>query len=111
VYYDFCDALKQQEVSNYQIIRIEELYPFPEELLRACAEKARASSIVWVQEEHKNQGAWSYIEPRLRESLKLPVYYCGRDESASTATGSAKYHAGEQSGVVDRLVSQISKAL
>ena len=111
VYYDFCDALKQQEVSNYQIIRIEELYPFPEELLRACAEKARASSIIWVQEEHKNQGAWSYIEPRLRESLKLPVYYCGRDESASTATGSAKYHAGEQSGVVDRLVSQISKAL
>ena len=108
VYYDLCDALKEQGAVNYQLVRIEQLYPFPEKLLQDCATEAEASAVVWVQEEHKNQGAWSYIEPRLRESLKLDVSYCGRDESASTATGSATYHAGEQRAVVVSLLDKLS---
>jgi 2-oxoglutarate dehydrogenase E1 component len=108
VYYDFVEALREQGASNYQVVRIEELYPFPDKALRACFEQSGASSVIWVQEEHKNQGPWNFIEPRLRDLLQVPVTYCGREESASTATGSGKYHAKEQREIVERLLALLS---
>jgi 2-oxoglutarate dehydrogenase E1 component len=88
------------------IARLELLAPFPGETLTAViARYPTLEEIVWVQEEPRNMGAWSYVEPRLRELLgeldrPLPVRYIGRPERASPAEGSPERHATEQARIV-----------
>jgi 2-oxoglutarate dehydrogenase E1 component len=108
VYYDFLyDAKADPEKraravpAEVAIIRVEQLYPFPEEQLRAVVRRyPRVREWVWVQEEPQNMGAWTFIEPRLR-ALELPIEYVGRDASASPATGSYKIHDREQKELVE----------
>ncbi len=100
IYYD----LLQQRVKESRpvaIIRVEQLYPFhAESFQRLLAKYSRAQGdVVWCQEESQNMGAWSFIEPRLRQ-LGLDVKYIGRDASASPATGSLEIHKREQQEVV-----------
>jgi 2-oxoglutarate dehydrogenase E1 component len=77
---------------------IDQLYPWPEEELRAAIAKfPRAEEIVWVQEEPANMGALSFVVPRLRKLAKnIPVRSVKRSAAASPATGSAKAHEMEQ---------------
>src|SRR5262249_52911600 len=100
LYYDFyfdineSDPLKQHRLipPHVAIVRVEQLYPLPEEQLRQVARKYRkATEWVWAQEEPQNMGAWAFIEPRL-SALDIPVAFVGRDASASPATGSYKIH-------------------
>ncbi|CAM3590264.1 2-oxoglutarate dehydrogenase E1 component [Marinicrinis lubricantis] len=81
------------------IIRVEQLYPFPEEEIREVLKRYKQTrEIVWVQEEPKNMGAWSYMEPRLRSVAPdgANVFYVGRPERSSTATGFSDVHSMEQ---------------
>jgi 2-oxoglutarate dehydrogenase E1 component len=101
VYYDLLERRLQDESGAVAVIRVEQLYPFPEDRLRRTLERyPRAGEWVWVQEESQNMGAWSFIEPRLRAMGCTPEYV-GRDASSSPATGSLKTHQREQQELVD----------
>lgn len=96
--------------------RVEELYPLPiDDLEVVINQYPNIEEIVWLQEEPHNMGAWTYMEPRLRElaariathrhSVPLPIRYCGRPESASPAEGSLSLHKQEQSRILREVVS------
>lgn len=109
IYHDLSAALKDSGLSA-RLARVEQLYPFPREAVRRLAEETKASQVVWVQEEPHNQGAWSFVAPRLLEATRLQPRYIGRPEAAATATGSGKYHAVEQRLIIDQLRAVISGA-
>ncbi len=79
------------------IIRIEQLYPLRDDLLREELGRFRhARNCTWVQEEPRNMGAWNHIRPHLARILGTDPKYAGRDEAASPATGSVRHHKLEQ---------------
>jgi 2-oxoglutarate dehydrogenase E1 component len=83
------------------IVRLEQLYPWPEAQLAAVLGRyRRCREWVWVQEESQNMGGWSFAEPRLR-LMHFPFEYVGRDASASPATGSHHVHEREQELIVN----------
>jgi len=88
------------------IVRIEQLYPFPEVEVRAVIERYKAASgVVWVQEEPRNMGAWIFMRTRLQRIMAneaRTLGYAGRPESASTAPGSTKVHNREQAELLDQ---------
>jgi len=93
------------------IVRIEELYPFPEAALRAVvARHPDAKDVRWVQEEPANQGAWSFVRPRLAALLGREPVYVGRDEAASPATGHYKLHQDEERALVARALDDTLEA-
>ena len=111
VYYDVAAGLKEAGLLDQAVLaRVEELYPFPESDLSELLTRYRCERLIWVQEEPRNQGAWSYISPRLRALGGAEPLYVGRPEAGPTATGSAKHHAKEQKAVVADLVLEVKKA-
>ncbi len=106
VYYDL--AARRAAVSGQRdvaIVRIEQLYPWPSDLLKTVVKRyPSAREWVWVQEESQNMGAWTFAAPRLEELLGAPAQYVGRDASASPATGSKLVHDREQAEIVEAAV-------
>ncbi|HLT19398.1 MAG TPA: 2-oxoglutarate dehydrogenase E1 component, partial [Thermomicrobiales bacterium] len=103
VYVDLVGSEARANTEHVALIRVEELYPFPENELREVLQRyPNAEELVWVQEEPKNMGAWSFMEPRLRELVgeQLPVRYIGRRAEASPAEGSVDDHNVEQARIV-----------
>jgi 2-oxoglutarate decarboxylase len=107
VYYDLNEARKKANEGAEQhrvcIIRLEQFYPFPATLLTdVIAAYPNAKELVWCQEEPKNMGGWTFVEPRLEHLL--PHFgrprYAGRTASASPATGSYAIHQLEQGKLV-----------
>jgi len=103
VYYDL---IKERSGKNLQdriaIARVEQLSPFPYDLIKEELQKYPGAKVSWVQEEHKNMGFWSHVMPRFLTTLKKEgsgrsVSYVGRNTSASTATGSKGAHMKELS--------------
>ncbi|MHA6532247.1 2-oxoglutarate dehydrogenase E1 component [Paenibacillus sp. BAC0078] len=111
------EAAKDQDWSWLHILRLEQLYPFPERELAAHLSTFRSlEEIVWVQEEPKNMGGWSYAEPRLHAIApqKAGVQYIGRPERSSPASGYADVHAFEQRRIVTealKLNTQVQAAV
>jgi 2-oxoglutarate dehydrogenase E1 component len=104
VYYDLISAAAGTDRSRSAIVRLEQLYSFPEEELRAMmAGYPNLAELVWVQEEPRNMGAWHYVEPRLRALLSSGVglRYTGRPERASPAEGYPAAHAAEQKRITE----------
>lgn len=101
VFYDL-DARRHESGSiNTAIVRVECLYPFPEEEL--AAELARfpgATDVRWVQEEPENQGAWSFVAPYLHRLTGRPVECVSRPGAPAPAVGSARRHGLEQKTLV-----------
>ena len=90
--------------SQVAIVRLEELYPFPEkEIERVIRGYHGLEELVWVQEEPRNMGAWTFVAPRLRDVLdgRLPLLYAGRPRRASPAEGSHEWHVQEQKRMVE----------
>jgi 2-oxoglutarate dehydrogenase E1 component len=86
------------------VARVEQLYPFPErEIERLFASYRNAREIVWLQEEPRNMGAWSYSEGHLRSMLPAgaTLRYIGRPERASVAEGDAETHLLAQARILD----------
>jgi 2-oxoglutarate dehydrogenase E1 component len=103
VYYDLIDERRARKLENVAIIRIEQLYPFPEKACRAImAAYPRAKEIVWCQEEPENQGAWRYIQEYLNCLLSKgqDLSYIGRKMAASPAAGYHAVHEQEQNALV-----------
>ena len=103
VFYDIVKRRNAQDDKTTAIIRIEQLYPFHEEMLKSIvAHYPKANKKwVWCQEEPKNMGAWGHISWRLEKMSGTTVRYAGRKRSASPATGSLTMHKAEQTQLVE----------
>jgi 2-oxoglutarate dehydrogenase E1 component len=96
VYFDLMEEREKREESRIQMLRLEQLYPFPESVLTEELRRFPGAEIIWCQEEPKNQGAWSFVAPRIEAMMKRGgLRYVGRPEYASTAAGLASQHAAE----------------
>lgn len=103
IYFDLLEARREAKIDNIPIIRVEQLYPFHQDLMREILNNyPKAKEILWVQEEPQNQGAWSFIFPLLIDIIKdkQKLSYIGRKAAAATATGYAKTHKREQEEIV-----------
>ncbi|KAM5203786.1 2-oxoglutarate dehydrogenase complex component E1 isoform 3-T3 [Hipposideros larvatus] len=104
VYYDLTRERKARDmVEQVAIARIEQLSPFPFDLLLQEVQKYPNAELAWCQEEHKNQGYYDYVKPRLRTTISRakPVWYAGRDPAAAPATGNKKTHVTELQRLLD----------
>ncbi|KAM6040509.1 2-oxoglutarate dehydrogenase complex component E1 isoform 3-T3 [Chlamydotis macqueenii] len=104
VYYDLTRERKARQMeAEVAITRVEQLSPFPFDLLQREAQKYPAAELVWCQEEHKNQGYYDYVKPRLRTTINRakPVWYAGREPAAAPATGNKKTHLTELQRLLD----------
>jgi len=104
VFYDLHETRRKRAIKNMAILRIEQLYPFPADVLHeALALYPQAGEIVWCQEEPKNQGAWLYIQPELKAVLDegQRLSFAGRPPSASPAVGYHKKHIEQLQALVD----------
>jgi 2-oxoglutarate dehydrogenase E1 component len=109
VFHDVQSALKESEKLSARLVRVEELYPFPQADVARILKETGAQKAFWVQEEPQNMGAWSYIAPLLREALGFDAVYVGRPAAAATATGSGKHHALEQKAILTTLAEALQR--
>ena len=107
VYYDLLEQRRALGLDHIAIVRIEQLYPLPEQrMLDEINKYSNLAEIVWTQEEPLNQGAWNYLVPRLHRSIvpKLGnielLHPVARPPSAAPATGSAKLHVQQQQALI-----------
>ena len=106
VYYDLYEAREAAGIKDVYLMRIEQLYPFPARTMMTELGRFTNADLVWCQEEPKNMGAWTFIEPNIEWVLQQinrggqPIRYAGRAASASTATGLMSRHLQEQKGLV-----------
>ncbi len=104
VYYDLLTEVEKIKTGRPALVRMEQLYSFPWTEARAMlARYPGLEEIVWVQEEPRNMGAWTYLAPKLQELAStggLHVGYVGRPERASPAEGYPAAHAAEQSRII-----------
>jgi len=107
VYYDLFEHRTTQDVKNTMLVRIEQLYPFPEaELSKLFAQYKNVKHVVWCQEEPMNQGAWYCSQHHMRHVVHshypdLLLHYAGREGSAAPAAGYMALHLEEQASLVD----------
>ena len=115
IYYDLVAARDAKEEGNgVALVRVEELYPFPEAELRTVFDRySRVEQVYWVQEESQNMGAWLFVRSYLDELLPADcdLGYMGRDEAASPATGSGQVHQSEQREIVEQALDLGSQEL
>ena len=103
IYYDLAAYREEHTRNDVAIIRVEQLYPFPTQLLEdALSRYSENAALFWVQEEPRNMGAWSFLRTRFGERLldRYPFRGICRPESASPATGSGTSHKIEQQNIL-----------
>jgi len=105
--YELMEARDSAGDLGVEIVRVEQLYPFPSEpMVKRLKAMPNLTDLIWAQEEPKNNGAWLFVEDLLVQCLAeagfagIRPQYAGRDASASPATGLAKRHAGEQAALI-----------
>ena len=108
VYFDLLEERDKRGQDDTYILRVEQLYPFPmEATVTELKRFTGAKTLVWCQEEPRNMGAWTYIDPYLEDAAAKAglkpkrAHYAGRAASASTATGLASRHVEQQAALVD----------
>ncbi len=101
VYYDLARARKEKGLENIALIRVEQLYPFPDNELKALLDRySNAQEMVWAQDEPRNQGPWRFMAHHLRQLSTLPMRYAGRPESSAPATGIASQHKTQLEAII-----------
>ncbi len=111
VYYDLLEERDARGIDDIYLLRIEQYYPFPAHSLINELDRFKQAEMIWCQEEPKNQGAWSFIEPNLEWVLSRikadhkRARYVGRATSASPATGLASQHKAQQEALVNEALS------
>ena len=112
-------SAERSNAKKITIVRLEQLAPFPMDRVASAVNNFPGAEVAWVQEEPKNQGAYSYIVPRFQTSMKyfyrgteggtegdLPLLkYIGRPVSATTAGGSFRLHGNEQRDLIERALA------
>jgi 2-oxoglutarate dehydrogenase E1 component len=107
VYYDLLEERERRGVDDVYLLRVEQLYPVPLKALVHELSRFRGAELVWCQEEPRNMGAWSFLEPYLEWVLaqigsaqRKPVY-AGRAAAASPATGQMSVHLRQLKALLD----------
>jgi 2-oxoglutarate dehydrogenase E1 component len=107
IFYELLQRRRELKKPNIAIIRFEQLYPFPENQLKATVKRyLKAKEFFWVQEEPENMGAWSFIRPRLEAVINKLVEYVGRRALASPATGFPHIYKQEQAAIIKDAVGE-----
>ncbi len=106
IYIDLVTSDLRRENPDDAIVRVEQLYPFPDQALEEVVQAyPQLQRVIWVQEEPFNMGAWDYLRPRLRQLLiqpDLPLNYVGRPESSSPAEGSSTLYRINQQALIEQ---------
>lgn len=108
VYYDLLDQYKKNQKRAISIIRIEQLYPFPdEEIELILTTYTYVKKFVWCQEEPENQGAWHYIKNCFYNNTKMDIklHYVGRPASAAPAVGNFYIHQEQQKKLINEALN------
>ena len=106
VYYDLLEARREKNIKDVAILRLEQFYPFPEDLLAKELARYSGAEIIWCQEETENGGGWQFVDRRIEKTLLKVGHktgrprYVGRAAAASPATGLASIHIAEQKNLV-----------
>ncbi|MCB2113260.1 MAG: 2-oxoglutarate dehydrogenase E1 component [Parvularculaceae bacterium] len=101
VYYDLLEERERRGIDNIYLLRVEQFYPFPAHSMIAELQRFKKADMVWCQEEPKNMGAWTFMEPNIEWTLgqigakSKRARYAGRPASASPATGLLSKHKNE----------------
>ncbi|MBS9722288.1 2-oxoglutarate dehydrogenase E1 component [Tianweitania sp. BSSL-BM11] len=107
VYYDLLEEREKRGIDDIYLLRVEQLYPFPAKALINELSRFRNAEMVWCQEEPKNMGAWSFIDPYLEwvlahiDAKHQRVRYTGRPAAASPATGLMSKHLAQLQAFLD----------
>jgi 2-oxoglutarate dehydrogenase E1 component len=108
VYYDLYQAREEKGIQDVFILRLEQLYPFPNSALVEELQKyPNAKDVIWCQEEPENYGYWQFVDRRIESALRVANHLCsrpryiGRMAAASPATGNASQHKQEQEKLVE----------
>ncbi|MGO4707082.1 2-oxoglutarate dehydrogenase E1 component [Microvirga sp. 2MCAF38] len=107
VYYDLYEEREKRGLDDVYLMRVEQLYPFPAKSLAAELARFKKADVVWCQEEPKNMGSWTFVEPYLEWVLKTAgskvdrPRYVGRPASAATATGLMSKHLMQLQAFLD----------
>ena len=107
VYYDLLEERDARGIDDVYLMRVEQFYPFPAQSVVKELSRFKNAEVVWCQEEPKNQGAWTFIEPNIEWVLGRikakhgRTTYAGRAASASPATGLASAHKAQQAALID----------
>ncbi|MDQ3702423.1 MAG: thiamine pyrophosphate-dependent enzyme, partial [Chloroflexota bacterium] len=121
VYVDLASDARRGQTPGLTLIRVEELYPFPAQELKATLDTYPAlREVFWTQEEPRNMGAWTFVQTRIEAIVhQLPglqgssgagvdLQYVGRGERASPAEGSPGRHAAEQARIIDAVYAGLA---
>jgi 2-oxoglutarate dehydrogenase E1 component len=107
VYYDLYEERERLGIDDVYLVRVEQLYPFPLKALLTGLSRFKKADIVWCQEEPKNMGSWSFVEPYIEWVLGQAggkakrARYVGRPASAATATGLMSRHVAQLKAFLD----------
>ncbi|XP_055587135.1 probable 2-oxoglutarate dehydrogenase E1 component DHKTD1 homolog, mitochondrial [Uranotaenia lowii] len=100
-YYNLNNERTTRNIGDVAIVRVESLCPFPVHEIREQLDKySNAKEFVWSQEEHRNMGAWSFVQPRFENMCGRRIKYRGRYEGATVAVGVSSWHAKEAEQVI-----------
>jgi 2-oxoglutarate dehydrogenase E1 component len=111
VYYDLLEERDKRGADDIYLLRVEQLYPLPLKQLIVRLSQYKKAEVVWCQEEPKNMGAWSYVEPYLEWALAQAggatkrARYAGRPPSASTAAGTMSKHLAQLKALLDEALA------
>jgi 2-oxoglutarate dehydrogenase E1 component len=109
VYFDLYEDREKRGIDDVYLLRVEQLYPFPVKALAVELSRFKNADVVWCQEEPKNMGAWSFVEPYLEWVLAHAgskvkrARYAGRPASAATATGLMSKHLAQLNAFLDEV--------
>lgn len=98
IYYDLAEVKQKKKIKDIALVRLEQLYPFPEKQINAIIKKYKDATVAWVQEEPSNMGCLSFIQ-RMMPEQKFEII--SRKASASPATGYSKVHKAEQEKIIN----------
>jgi 2-oxoglutarate dehydrogenase E1 component len=98
--HDLFDRRAEEKIDNVAIVRVEQLYPLHEELIKDIIKPYSKAEIIWCQEEPQNMGPWNFIEPHLRRITGKEITYAGREGAASPAPGSSMLFQLEQEQLI-----------
>jgi 2-oxoglutarate dehydrogenase E1 component len=111
VYYDLLEARDARGIDDVYLMRLEQFYPFPALSLTKELGRFKQAEMIWCQEEPKNQGGWTFVEPNLEwvlgriDAAHGRPRYVGRPAAASPATGLARQHKEQQDALVDEALT------